>query len=138
MQNKKPVILIVLGVVAILVLSHGITSSPKGRRGPASGESAFYRQEAGKAGQITGQIKRRAKKTKFTSWARNPFLPRGSGPSAAGLTGILWDNRSPKAIIDDSIVGIGDKWGNNTVVDIKQDRVILNDGARDFELKLEQ
>ena len=52
------------------------------------------------------------------------------------LTGIFWDEKNPTAIINDKIVGIGDRFGVNSVVDIKQDRVILNDGFSDFELRL--
>ena len=52
------------------------------------------------------------------------------------LNGIVWDEENPKAIINGAIIGIGDKLGVNTIVDIKKDRVILNDGAADFELIL--
>ncbi|MDD5449468.1 MAG: hypothetical protein PHO42_02595 [Candidatus Omnitrophica bacterium] len=76
---------------------------------------------------------RRAERTRFTSWGRNPFLTRIS-LTDAGLAGILWDEKSPKAIIGGSIVGIGDKIGGNTVVDIQKDRVILNDGSENFEI----
>jgi len=49
----------------------------------------------------------------------------------------MWDKEKPMAIINGEIVKIGGNVSGNTVVDIKQDRAILNDGAIDFELKLD-
>lgn len=46
----------------------------------------------------------------------------------------MWDKEKPLAIINDAIVKIGDKVSGNIIVDIKQDKVILNDGTNDFEL----
>lgn len=53
------------------------------------------------------------------------------------LTGIFLDEKSPKALIGNVVVGIGDNVGGNTVIKIEKDRVILSDGSKDFELKLE-
>jgi len=73
---------------------------------------------------------------------RDPFV---AGPaeqveevSVSGLTlsAIIWDKDNPIAIINEKISKIGDKIGTNKIVEIKQDRVILNDGTKDFELKL--
>jgi hypothetical protein len=41
-------------------------------------------------------------------------------------------------MIGDSIVTKGDVVNDNKVVDIKPDRVILNDGVNNFELKMEK
>ena len=41
-------------------------------------------------------------------------------------------------MIGEAIVAKGGKVEGNTIVDIKPDRVILNDGTKNFELKLEQ
>ena len=58
--------------------------------------------------------------------------------SAGGtsLSGILWDGIKPMAVINGKIVKAGDSVDNNTVVSIKKDRVILNNGTKDYELKL--
>ena len=85
--------------------------------------------------------KRRAKRTQFSSWRRRPFIPEGSGiatSSRFALSGIIGTGKNAKAMIGDVIVGRGDKVGENTVMEVRQDRVILNDGSRDFELRLEQ
>ncbi len=54
------------------------------------------------------------------------------------LMGIICDKKASLAIINDNIVKVGDKIGVHTVVDIKLDRVILNNGSRNIELILEQ
>ena len=54
------------------------------------------------------------------------------------MNGIIWNKTKPKAMIGDAIVVKGDTIGANKVVDIQPNRVILNDGTKDFELKIEK
>ena len=49
---------------------------------------------------------------------------------------IFLHKESPKAVINGKTVEIGDKINNFTIVDIKADRVILNDGEESFELSM--
>ena len=42
----------------------------------------------------------------------------------------------PRAIINNAIVGVGDTISGSTVVDIKKDRVIFNDGTEYFEVRI--
>jgi len=75
-------------------------------------------------------------RTSYEDWGRNPFvLHVQQALEAIRLQGIIWDKENPTAIIGDNIVGIGDKIDSKTVVDIKQDHVILNDGTKDIELR---
>jgi len=69
---------------------------------------------------------------------RDPFyeVPVESLGVSLYLSGILWDEEVPAAIINDEIVEIGDEIAGSTVIDIKEDSVILNDGSRNFELNL--
>lgn len=53
------------------------------------------------------------------------------------LNGIAWDKEKPIAIINESILSVGDRVDGYIVVEIKEDRVLLNDGNSDFELKAE-
>lgn len=74
------------------------------------------------------------------SWGRNPFtLMGGSERSASGLslTGILWDPKTPQAIINDTVVGVGDRISDQTVTEIDSDKVVLNDGTQNYELRME-
>lgn len=136
MQNKKVAIFAILGIAAVFTLYYGITGAPKRRTVLPPEEAAVYPGGKNLLPETIVPAKRKAKKTQFRVWGRNPFLPADT-PSAPDLSGILWDAQAPKAIISGNIVAVGDKVGGNTVVEIKQDRVILSDGAAYIELKLE-
>lgn len=75
---------------------------------------------------------------------RDPFsnlpmtIKNESSSNTLSLKGILWDVQKPLALINGMTVKIGDKVGNCVIVSIKQDKVILNDGSKDFELRLGQ
>jgi hypothetical protein len=75
-------------------------------------------------------------RSSYREWGRNPFEIYAEKSQKSVLSGILWDRGNPQAMIDGEIVGIGTKAGLYTVVDIQNDRVILNDGAKDFEIIL--
>lgn len=84
---------------------------------------------------------RKVKKTTCTQWGISPFIPPKdtkllkSAPRL-NLTLIFLHKDKPKAVINGKMVGIGDKVENIRVVDIKADRVILNDGIKQFVLNL--
>lgn len=135
MKDKKAVILIVLAVAAIISLLYGIITSFKGR---SRGE--------GKKALLTGEVRpqitfaaRRAKRSIYKSWGRDPFsLPGASVKKFKGfiLNGILWDKENPMAIINNRIVKAGDSISGSVVIGIKEDRVVLTDGATEFDLIL--
>ncbi len=140
MKNKKVIIAVILCIGAVISLIYGMTAGPKARK--RSGEEAVSRQDAAvtPARRIV-PTKRKAAKTDFVSWGRNPFTSEGvSAEAGTGLVlnGILWDNKKPLVIINDNVIGIGGKIGENTIVDIKKESVILNSGTGNFELRLNQ
>lgn len=57
--------------------------------------------------------------------------------SDLSLEGIIWDETKPLAIINDQVVGCGDKVSGVTVVKIERDKVILNYQNESFDLKME-
>lgn len=142
MNNKKLIAAIVLGIGAVISLAYGIFSPPKGR---SSAARTAPIKESGislpvtESHQAMSPIKRRAKRSSFTDWARSPFIPKGmKGPSyQMELSGILGSGKNLKAMINGEVVGKGDKIGSTTVVDILPDRVTLNDGSKDIVLRME-
>lgn len=141
MQNKKVVILIVLGALAVLSLIRGILTPSKIRREIASRSVVVRKTQPLTAAEAVAPSVRGTRRTDFASWGRSPFMPRKTKArtfTELTLDGILWDKRKPLAVINDEMVGIGDTVGGNTVVDIKEDRVILNDGTTNFQLRLGQ
>jgi type II secretory pathway component PulC len=133
MQNKKVIILIALAIFAVISLIHGIMAKPKAKTA-IPGIITAGELQAPQGGLF---VERRAKRSKFTSWKRSPFVASGTSTSSnLVLSGVIWNKDKPKAMIGDIIVTKGSKIEGNTVVDIKPDRVILNDGTKDFELKI--
>jgi hypothetical protein len=78
-------------------------------------------------------------------WSRDPFIAqekfKKKGVSKAGalkLSGILWDETKPAAIIDDNIVSVGDKIGDRKVTRITKDTVVLEENGEEYILRLEK
>ncbi|MDP3791437.1 MAG: hypothetical protein Q8R38_05300 [Candidatus Omnitrophota bacterium] len=135
MDNKKVIILVVLSIFAVISLIYGITAKPKSRiagQGITATKGLMPPQD-----DIS--VERRAKRSKFTSWKRSPFVATGTSTSSnLVLSGIIWNKDRPKAMIGDRIVTKGSVIEGSTVVEIKPGKVILNDGTKDFELKIEK
>ncbi|OGX44609.1 MAG: hypothetical protein A3G37_03485 [Omnitrophica WOR_2 bacterium RIFCSPLOWO2_12_FULL_46_30] len=85
--------------------------------------------------------KRKALRTQAKDYGRNPFVASGvseSGISGLQLGGIISDAKERYALINDQIAHPGDIIGAYKVVRIDEFGVIVNDGNKDIELKLEQ
>lgn len=140
MKDRKLILLVALGVLAVISLIYGIVAPSR----PRKGEGA----SAGRSTGVLGSPKefipgpRKAPKGSHALWGRNPFLPKetsleeGSLSLQLVLTGIAWDPKKPRAVINDRIVGIGSVVEGNKVVVIEKNRVVLNDGVSDFELRI--
>jgi hypothetical protein len=142
MKNKKVVILIILGVTAVFSLLYGIFTPSQSRRPSPmpAGEGVFQSRPTPSAAALF-LPRRRAAKSKYLSWKRNLFVSKETPhtPSATlTLNGIMWSEKNPKAMINGVVARKKDKIDSCTVVDIKRDRVFLNDGSKDFELVLEE
>lgn len=138
MKNKKVIIAVILCIGAVISLIYGMTTGSKVRKIPSV--EAVSHQDAITPARRVFPTKRKAAKTKFTSWGRNPFAPKTTPVKVVAtltLSGIIWDEKEPKALINNVVVGIGDKIDENTVIGIEQDSVILNDGIENIVFKLE-
>ena len=138
-SNIKVILAAVLGIAAIFSVIHGITASSPLRSHAALPAAAVDQSQRSVSDETALPAKRLAVRTKFKAWRRHLFAPAGSGTSSAMvLNGIFAKGNVYKAMIGDSIVMKGDKIGSNKVVDVQKNKVILNDGTKDFELKLEK
>ena len=142
MDKKKQIIMFIAGGIALLVLIPVLVFSFKALKNRASRqeERAVSGAATDSAAGSGVPTKRRAKKSQFTSWGRNPFAPAEVGriKSEVMLSGIMWNEEAPQAIINNEIVEVGDKIGGRTVVDIQKDRVIIDDGSGKVEIRLWQ
>lgn len=139
MENKKLILLITLIFLAVLSLLYGIFTPSRVKR-ELSSKSDALAPESPRPFQSSISQERPSRRSDYTSWGRNPFLPKEVQVSVTGrrlvLDGIAWDRKSPRAVVNDRIVAVGDEVGGSTVVEIRKDRVILNNGAANFELRL--
>ena len=73
-------------------------------------------------------------------WGRDPFIRPPFGTTDTGkeleLTAILYSSKEPTAVINKKIVKVSDHIGNQKIVDIKKDYVILHHDGRSFRLEL--
>lgn len=141
-QNKKLIILIFLSVLAVFSLIWGAAAPTKSKsRSLASSGSGSVGQEESvslsETSSLIGEglsVQRHAQRSAYSNWGRNPFT-KGAPIKTSSLEGILWDEKVPMALISGETVKKGDKIGSSTVIDIQKDRVILNDGTKDIELR---
>ena len=141
MQDKKVVALIVLTVLAVISLIYGVTATPKGRaKSAVVTDKQIAVTPAQDAAKNVVSTDRRARRSQFKVWKRSPFIDGQAASAVSELTlnGIIWSKTKPKAMIGDIMVVKGDTIGGNKVIDIQPKRVILNDGIKDFELKIEK
>jgi hypothetical protein len=80
-------------------------------------------------------------------WGRDPFAleaarPKGQGEirpnfaAALHLSGIVWNNARRHAVINDSVVKVGDEVAGIRVVAIERDRVTVGKGTQRQILRL--
>jgi len=139
-KNKKLIILAILTVVVVFVWTRAF-KGPSGRKAGVPSEAPGLALGKRAPGAFLSQVasKRARGKSAYATWDRNPFVLGERGAvvvSGLSLDGIVWDEKSPYAIISDKIVGVGDEIAGNKVIDIKVDSVTLSDGTREYELKL--
>ncbi len=92
--------------------------------------------ESGASVFVTPKMPSQPKKSSYADWGRDPFVFSTETSQELVLGGIVWDPGQPAAIISGEIVVKGGAVGSYVVVEIQQDRVILNDGEKDIELRL--
>ncbi len=137
-QHPKLNILVPFAALAVISLIGGVLTPAKRRRADASSSAMSPAPVDTQVAAESSTFERKTKKMGYAAWGRSPFLQKTEAvvtPTKLILAGIAWDDQGPKAVINDQIVGVGDKVGGNTVVSIKKDRVIMNDGSSDFELR---
>ncbi|MBU1125291.1 MAG: hypothetical protein KKC84_04640 [Candidatus Omnitrophica bacterium] len=74
-------------------------------------------------------------------WKRCPFSGKVyysvEGGESLTLKGIMWDEKVPQALINDTIIKEGDVISRYRVFKIQPNKVILTDGEEDLELTLQ-
>ncbi|MDP2905552.1 MAG: hypothetical protein Q8O22_04540 [Candidatus Omnitrophota bacterium] len=139
MEKKKIEIIAtaVLSLIFILAMANslGVIRKKTGAAKAVSAQTAVVG-----AAQPAPQAERVMAAQENLQWVRCPFSGKAySGEEVSSdlkLIGIIWDKLDPWAIINGRIVKPGASIGKNKVVEIREDRVILNNGMEDFVLLL--
>lgn len=153
-MNKKDIIkLIITGILSLVFILLVINSMSAVKNARELKKKALCapeltliqgkenNQDKKQAGKFT--YKKLEEKSMSLMPTRDPFsdLPvtiiNKSSPNTLSLSGILWDTQNPLALINGMTVKVGDKVRNYIITNIEQDKVVLNDGTKDFELKIE-
>lgn len=79
------------------------------------------------------------------NWSREQInffksqTPREASNSIAGLTltGILWDDKKPLAVINNAIVGKGDTINDTTILEVRRELVTIEQAGIRYTLWLE-
>lgn len=152
MQKKEIIEISITGVLVLVLLFfvvNGIRGVKKSRYQKRPNKAAVVNQAQGQfvkeeKQNVSGkelflQLEAESRRLELK---RDPFFsgqlePVKACPHGLCLKGIVWDDQKPSAIINDTIVGKGDKIGDSIVIKIEPGRVVLNDGAVDFDLIIE-
>lgn len=128
---------VLIGIL-VLVWGRALKGAAPRRPGEQFQDRAAVTAPEGGAGTgfVTINMPGPPKKSSHADWGRNPFVFSSGVSQDITLGGILWDINRPAAIISGEIVSKGDSVGRYVVVDVQQDRVILNDGQKDIDLRL--
>ncbi len=136
-MKKKIIVLVVLAVIAAWTWLPKLNLSKSiGKKKAKSGYAGFFNPMPAR--------KKTKKRTAYKDWGKNPFsLSKAAITPAVGsretrLGGIIYDANDVCALINDELVHKGDSVDGKKVVEIHRDRVILNDGSKDIELRLEE
>jgi hypothetical protein len=74
-------------------------------------------------------------------WRRDPFSGKvysGAGTEVVlDLKGILWDGKNPQALIGEEPVKEGDTIGKYRVIKIEKGGIVVNDGTKDIQVRME-
>ena len=132
-----PILFVVMGFVygPILFSSDSKSKSsnvPKSAN-VSSADSGFGMDLSGLS---YGSIQKKTR-TAHETWGQNPFMLKRT-PKAIYVEGIMYDDKSPKAIINGEILGIGDTIEGKLILDIKAKSVTVDGDAGEIVIQLHQ
>lgn len=138
MEKKDKIQLGITGVLVIILLFFLMRAPGKGKRpAPVKAKELATDQNVKEPGLYT-RLEQEIKKMDFK---RDPFSKQSfSDPEESQglyLSGILWDEGNPTAIINDEIVAVGGKINGKKIVAIRKNKVILEADGQTTELSLE-
>ena len=152
MDKKKQQLIItgILLIVMVILFARTLFPAKKGAARPAGSASSFAISTETMAANMTFlSMLRQNESTRLLQeaywekpWGRDPFaLSRSSGAveevvSEFTLSGIVWDESMPVAIINQKLMKTGDSVGSCQVKEIRRNSVSIACSDRTFDLQL--
>ncbi len=148
MDKRKKQLIMTAGLVLLLVIAWANTFKAVAKRKKAklatpvvaAPAAATVSSKAPVAPAKKPAISQRVEDEDDSAWGRCPFSGKAFYGEAKALdlklTGILWDEDNPQAIINDEIREKGQKVGKFQIIEILPEEVIISDGTEKFELKI--
>jgi len=149
-MRQKDLIELVVTVVLVIVMIFSFANAGKKLRSrtmqkikPKVEDSVALPVDRTKIIEVKSTYNSLEQQVKTLELKRDPFtaapiIIERNTLSGVSLTGILWDQDKPMAIIDGEVVKKGARIGKKTLLEIKRDRVILSDGEVLTEITLER
>lgn len=138
MEKKDKIQLGITGVLVIILLFFLMRVFEKGKRPVPVKAKEFAAEQKVKEPGLYTRLEQEIKKMDFK---RDPFSRQSLSDLEESqdlhLSGILWDEVNPTAIINDEIVAVGGEINGKKVVEIRKDKVILEADGQTTGLALE-
>ncbi len=138
MEKKDKIQLGITGVLVIVLVFFLIRAFEKRKPPPSVKTKELVTGQSVKQSGLYAQLEQEIKKMDFK---RDPFSQQALSDleesQSLHLSGILWDEANPTAIINDEIVAVGGEINGKKIVEIKKDKVILEADGQTTELGLE-
>ncbi|MDP3979815.1 MAG: hypothetical protein Q8Q33_00215 [Chlamydiota bacterium] len=140
-NNKELMIAIGLGIIFIFMVGKSILFKPVVEKTPQMQEIVDVNES--KTNDINaGLVETTHESYDSLGWALDPFRNKKGkeifsehvADEAWSLTGILWSDDDAAAIINDQIVHQGDEIRGYRIVQILQDRILIQKGDKSSEL----
>ncbi len=141
-ETKQIIVTSALVLVLLITVSNAVNKSKQRKNNAAIKAAEAKIKSDTKPDEnivLYAQLEEEAKKVRIR---RDPFssmmlLEQEPRTAKLYLKGIIWDKEHPFAIINDDTVSIGDRFADNEVMDIQEQKVILKNSEKTFELTLE-
>ena len=138
-EQKLKIIIPVLVIILAIVYGDLLKSKkPKQMSGRIEEEAVEGSVNSLKQIELLLDKKQEFSKSSYLEWKRNPFTLEESELDDCRyvLHGIVWDQEGSKAIINESIAGVGDVVSGLTIISINKDKVTAFDGQENIEIHI--
>ncbi|MCX5713128.1 MAG: hypothetical protein NTY47_08775 [Candidatus Omnitrophica bacterium] len=133
-------ILVVIFIAALANSCKAVGNKMKNKPAPVSQNMVTPKQD--KSPVKVSAIVAIGHYTEDSEWERDPFSGRlysaERKTSALHLIGIIWDKKEPLAMINDRILKAGDMIQGKLILKINSDSIVVDDGSKETEIKLQQ